>query len=237
LFVDGAYERDAIDSLIQWAKNNDRPRLIVDVGANVGTTSIPFASAGFTVVAIEPVPVTFAMLEANVRDNDLQGQVRCIQRAVAHGSRTVEMWTTHGSGLSEVAVRGKSPVFTRTGRVAVDLVPVEAAGLTEIIDQSHLRIEDVGLVWCDAQGSETQVLQSGSQLWNAGVPIYLEVDPENLECHGGLELFLRCAEQHFSTFLSRQALATAELPVPIGGFRHFVGSVPRHQCGDALLIP
>jgi FkbM family methyltransferase len=237
LFVEGAYEREAIEALIRWAEKTGRPKLVIDVGANVGTTSIPFANAGFDVLAVEPVPLTFAMLEANVQENGLEGRVRCIKRAVAKTAGTVEMWTTRGSGLSEVAVRGESPVFTRTGRQAVDLIDVEGAGLAEIVDEAHVRIDHVGLVWCDAQGSETHVLESGRQLWEAGVPIYLEIDRENLERHGGLARFLECAEQYFATFLSSRALTNAQLPTPIRYFRDLVDSVPWHQCSNALLIP
>ena len=42
---------DAIDAVLSWLKSVNRSEgVVVDAGANVGTTSIPLAQAGFRVL-------------------------------------------------------------------------------------------------------------------------------------------------------------------------------------------
>jgi FkbM family methyltransferase len=238
LFVDGRYEVEAAEALITWVEQHARPRVLVDVGANVGSTTIPFAMAGFDVIAVEPVPSTFAMLDANVRQNGLGNRVVCMQQAVtSSGAGTAEMWISGASGLNELFVEGRRPVFTRTGRAPVELVSVRGNGLTEIVAEAGRTPADVGLVWCDAQGSESNVIETGAPLWRSGVPLVVEIDVDILDGHGGVPRFLRLAREHFTWFVPAHELATADDTRPIGELEDFVRSIGAHRSANALLIP
>jgi FkbM family methyltransferase len=236
LFLDGHYELEAIEALIEWSDRVARPRVVVDIGANVGSTTVPFARAGFHVLAVEPVPHTFAMLEANVRDNGLDEQVRCFQAAITSTTGPVPMWTSGASGLNELFVEGERPVFTRTGRTPVDLISVAGNGLTDLVLGAGVAPNAIGMVWCDAQGSETMVIETGAELWAAGVPIYLEIDVGNLEGHGGAARFVEAAGDHFTAFLPAEAVLERRWDVlPIHGFEDYVGALTG-RTANALLL-
>jgi FkbM family methyltransferase len=189
------------------------------------------------VLAVEPVPHTFAMLEANVRDNGLTERVRCVRTAVTSTTGTVPMWTSGASGLNELFVAGEQPVFTRTGRAPVDLISVAGNGLSDIVVGAGLAPDAVGMVWCDAQGSETMVIETGAALWDAGVPIYLEVDVGNLRGHGGTARFLDAATSHFTGYVPSDAVLDRRWdPLPITELERYVDALAPRRTANALLL-
>lgn len=230
LYTTGSYEAAEIAAVLGWL-----PRAtgtVVDLGANVGTTTIPFALAGYEVVAIEPIVATYSMLVENVTRNAVADRVRCINAAVVDEPGPVRMYTGTGSGQAEVAVAGRDPAMLRWGgqgdEVVVDGIRLEDVGLVPA---------GVALVWADVQGSEASVIQTGAFLWEAGVPLYLEVDPTSLDLHGGVRHFVELVERHFGSYLSRTALLRGEPAEPIASFGPWVGTIRSHSYSDALLVP
>jgi hypothetical protein len=57
----------------------------------------------------------------------------------------------------------------------------------------------VALVWSDTQGSETDVISAGGELW-ATTPMWVEFWPAGLEVHGGTARFLELVVDRFSHF-------------------------------------
>lgn len=237
LWLSGGYETEEIEAVLDWLGLSDRGTgWIADVGANIGTTTIPFSDAGYRVLAVEPVPSTFAMLTSNVAANDANDRVRCVHCAVSADAGELEMWTGFGSGQAEIAVDGREPALSRWGD-KVDLASVSARPLGEIIADHEIDPGELALVWADVQGTETAVILSAVECWAAGVPLYLEVDPMSLDLHDGIDAFLEAAATHFTTFLTRSDLIGRRPPRPIADFPGFVRSIDATSYSDALLIP
>jgi len=236
LYSSGTYEGPAIEAILDWLRARKPSGTIVDAGANIGTTSIPFALAGYHVIAIEPIPATFAMLVTNVERNGLSDRVTCIQSAVSQHSGEIAMWTGAGSGQSEVAVEGSDPSMTRWAP-ARELLPVPAGALDELLDEHGVDPTDVALVWADVQGSETDVIRTGAGLWANRVPLYLEVDPTMIELHAGIDGFTAAVRTSFGAFLSRDDLVAARSEQPIERFGAWLASIRPNEYSDALLIP
>ncbi|MCA9909603.1 MAG: FkbM family methyltransferase [Anaerolineae bacterium] len=69
--------------------------LFVDIGANIGSYTVLAAGAvGADVIAVEPLPATFESLCRNVRLNDLEQRVRCVN--VGLGETEGELRFTSG---------------------------------------------------------------------------------------------------------------------------------------------
>ena len=149
----------------------------MDVGANAGTTAIPLAQRGFRVLAIEPVPRTLAYLLENVRDNGLDGLVTGVQAAISRPGPRVDMVLGGGLGQSEVRLSSDQETLVDSQYRVTASVSVPAAGLSEILDDHAVATNEVAFVWCDTQGSETEVIASGTELWSSGVPLYAELWP------------------------------------------------------------
>lgn len=236
IYTDGRYGGEEIDAVIAWLGEQHRST-VVDVGANVGTTTIPFAKAGYNVVAIEPVPTTFAMLSRNIEDNGFGSQVCCVNRAISATSRRVDMWVTMGSGLSELAVGAQEPGFSQFGVPMKQRITVDGGPLGDLLRSEGVETDDIALVWSDAQGSEPYVVETGAHLWNSGVPLYLEVFPTLLGAHREIDVFIEQVEKVFGQFLTRDALVGRGNPLDIRSFRNFVTGMTGLSYSDALLIP
>lgn len=140
----------------------------VDVGANIGTTTVlalrrhPFSRA----VAIEPSPENFKTLRLNLTANDVDRAAIAIESAVSdkEGERTLVL-SSDSSGkhvLNEGVLESESPAMT---------VPVQTVTLDGLAARGELAPAEVGLLWIDAAGNEANVLAGASTLIEAGVPI------------------------------------------------------------------
>ena len=203
LFVSGQFGSAAAPALLAWLNGRSvgaRP-VIVNVGANIGSTCIPLSKAtGKRVLAIEPVPRTFAQLTHNILQNDMGTRVQAIRAAVTKSRCTVELITPSDTGKSEIKASRQG--FTAAlGSSAGQISTADGIPLDELILQVGSKPEDVALVWSDTQGFETTVINSGAALWAAGAPLWVEVWPDGLDAHGGIDPFLGACSQHFKTFI------------------------------------
>lgn len=202
LFRTGAYSGGTVDAVRAFvAEHRPDRRWIVDVGANIGTTTIPFARAGFHVVAIEPVPAVLRYLRGNLEANGLADRVHVLEGAVAPGSDGALMTMSTSLGSSEVvsSTSAAAGFEIRYGRGETIRVPT--LGLDEAVDSVGVPPASIALVWSDTQGSETAVIETGAALWAAGVPLFVEFWPGGLASKGGVDAFCDRASRHFRQFI------------------------------------
>lgn len=234
LYVRGAHPGAEVAALGAWLRARgrlgDAHPWCVDVGANVGAPTLFFArDLGRRVIAVEPVPATFALLRGNVEANGMSGRIACVQAAVSDAPGAVRIAVSAKDGQSEV---GESAVAGDGG------VDVPCRPLDGIAAEAGARPEEVSFVWSDTQGFETHVVRSGRALFAAGTPAFLELWPEALARHGGVAAFVTACEESFSGFIPKRDLLAsgASAPVrPICGLASFLASLPRQT--DALFVP
>jgi FkbM family methyltransferase len=245
LFVDGSFQGDELRALLTWLIRRRRfiaPRhVVIDLGANIGTSTIPIAQlTGCRVVAVEPVPEIFAVLCRNVSDNGLAPRVTCVQAAItAVASDHVRMiLPASNGGGSEISRPNRGPSFV--GRLAVrGIVEVPAIGLGELIDDHGLAPDQVAFVWSDTQGCEAEVIETGSRLWASGVPLFAEFDPTTWGGPSGAAVLLDAAIGHFAAFIPAQILIAdaAAKPRPIDELPDFSRTIGPERGTDILLLP
>lgn len=202
LFRTGAYSGETIDAVRAFvAQYRPGRQWIVDVGANIGTTTIPFVRAGFHVIAIEPVPATLRYLRSNLEANGLAGQVRVVEGAVAARLEEVLITTSTSLGSSEVVSAASSTAGFEMRYGRGETIRVRALGLVQAIEEAAVAPESIALVWADTQGSETAVIETGAALWAAGVPLFAEFWLGGLASKGGVDGFVEHASRHFRQFI------------------------------------
>ena len=209
LFAEGSYEARQLAALLRWAsawRPTDRFPNILDVGANVGTTTVPLAVQGFRVLSIEPVGRTFNLLRENVIRNGLSDRVHLVQAAIVEHPGSVQMATSRGSGLSEIATGSARFGFEHLGFRKTDLVSVEGRRLDDIASEYGIDPGTTCFVWADVQGTERSVIESGRTLWSNGVPLWLEIWPCGLELHGGQDTFIYSVTENFASFAPEEEL-------------------------------
>jgi FkbM family methyltransferase len=205
-FRNDVRHKSEIEALLSWMSQFGRltpaRRVVVDIGANIGTSSIPFAQwADCEVIAIEPVPENFALLQQNVRQNGLAGRIHCKQLGVSDVQGRVQMVLLENrSGGAEVLHPVSRPSFTRREAIRA-VIEIETDTLTHIVQSCGVFPDQIALVWSDTQGHEGHVIRSGTPLWLAGVPLYVEIEPALLRAQNGLELLLDGAKEFFEFFI------------------------------------
>jgi FkbM family methyltransferase len=243
LFANENFQGKEIRAVLKWMRRNHRfaaPRdCIVDVGANIGTSTIPFAQAtDCRVTAIEPTPEPFALLTRNVADNGLAQRVTCVRSAIVNGPAEVVrmVFPVDNSGGAEVVRPGGSPSFAGLQAVRGE-ARAPAAGLSATLERHGVAPERVAFVWSDTQGCEIDVIESGRALWAAGAPLFAEFDPSVCGA-AGLVPLAAAAVSHFTAFIPAEALidSAAVAARPIAELPAYCRSLGERN-SDCLLLP
>lgn len=153
-------------------------RTFLDVGANIGTSTIPALRAGFArAVAIEPEPVNFETLRLNLLLNGVEDRVATVQSAVSDyvGTAVLDVDLTK-SGKHRLTTNAKHH------KVRVDVTTLDALAEAGVYDPAA-----VGLLWVDTQGQEGNVLRAATQLMAARCPIVFEMH-RSLVDSGGMDV-------------------------------------------------
>jgi len=201
-FCGGPFELEFLEravAALASAGHDVRGRRFVEVGANIGTTTVPlvvrFGAAGG--LAIEPEPGNARLLDVNVAANDLLDRVQTLRAAVSDRAGTTRLALAadnHGDHRLATGEADGSPA-----------IEVDTVTLDGLVDDGRIDPAATGVVWVDVQGHEGRVLAGATRLREAGVPFAVEFVPDLLVEAGNLELFL----EHASAFRSLVDLRTS----------------------------
>jgi FkbM family methyltransferase len=176
-------------------------RGFVDVGANIGTTTVPallshrFESA----LAIEPEPENVRLLRLNVLLNDLEARVTVLPVAASNQVGSSELVVNRSRG-------GKHWIMTdrrklgRKHRSEDTVLRVETVTLDHLIETGVLNPERTGLVWMDAEAHEGHILEGASSLLARGTPLVLEWNPVILDRIGDRGMLERALAGEYTHF-------------------------------------
>jgi FkbM family methyltransferase len=186
---------------------------MLDIGANIGTTSLLRVILGDVrrVYAIEPEPANFACLVHNVVTNGLAGLV--LPDAAALSSRTGPGLLRQASGLG--AHRLLDDKALRRGRR--DSVSVQTWTLDDWMVHYDVDAPSVSFVKVDTQGWESHVLAGATRLLASHhIGWVLEVSPRHLEAAGTplVQLIAQC-QAHFTHVIDLRGEDSKMRVVPV----------------------
>lgn len=188
----GRYERDELDLLMQAvAPHLAAGGVCLDVGANIGNHAVFFADHFAEVLAFEPNPRTFALLQFNA---GLRSNIRCFnvglsdvdeRASLSVPADNIGMATLHGSAGS--------------GGLRVDCELRRLDGLLGLEALAQCR---VSMVKIDVEGHEPEVLRGAHELLARDRPVVV-FEQTAAEINGGssiaIELLRSAGYQHFWT--------------------------------------
>ena len=171
VFVAGGWEPGLLHRALELC-GTPSEGTFVEVGANIGTTTVSAARLMRRVIAVEPAPSNLCLLRANVAANELDNVV-VVQAAcsAADGSGFLHLSPTN-SGDHRVAERGG---------IAVPLRSLDAV-------LAELGVDDVRFLWVDTQGHEAEVLTGAGGLLASLPPLLIEFWPPVLGEAGAARL-------------------------------------------------
>jgi FkbM family methyltransferase len=233
---DMAIEFEPLKALCQRCTNGH----LIDVGANLGLYTLLFrATSPLPIIAYEPQPFLFKLLQWNIAGNELSG---VDARNLACGNQRGEV--AFSTGLNGSIVAGNSaqasgsnrPDAPSSGGWAAEAQKTLAGGIVNVpvttLDENLADIEKIAVLKIDCEGYEYQILQGARGLLKRHRPLlFVEVHPEQLVSFGHstrelLELISPDYELEFWYFqIGRHA---SKLACSLAKFRR-----PKaHRCAD-----
>jgi FkbM family methyltransferase len=172
-------------------------RVMIDIGANVGTTSIPRALLGDfnCVYAIEPNTINYACLVRNIIVNGVRGLVLPDRVAIGDADADVTMRTRRS---------GTHHLVTRTEDVTDDeRVTVPCLTLDTWVARMGIDLSDVTFIKSDTQGWDARVLAGAEQiLTRRHIAWQVEFSPAMLQRSGrSMDEVFALLERHFTHFI------------------------------------
>ena len=153
---------------------------IIDVGANIGYTTVLFAdyvTPGFKIFAIEPHPANFEKLQENVARYGLEDRVVLIRAAVGEADGETDLWqneTSHADHRILTASLNDSLAENSFQTLKVPLITLDS------LSSEYSLAGSVKFVKIDVQGYELPVLEGMKMLLqeNSEMKVCLEYYPE-----------------------------------------------------------
>jgi FkbM family methyltransferase len=161
---------------------------IVDIGANIGVTSIGMLYTGELdkAIAIEPEPRNFSLLQHNTGLNGLKDRVICLPYAVSYqqGSVPFELSDTN-FGDHRVRENSRSinsapaELFHESERRVITIQSDRLDNLLVTCPASFTH--NIALIWIDVQGYEGYVFMGAKSLLSTGMPVVSEIWPYGIK--------------------------------------------------------
>lgn len=148
----GLFEPDETRFIQSIVRAND---ICVDVGANLGYYSVLMAAAAAQgrVIAVEPSPVTAALLKLNLSLNRIRN-ADIVEGVTADSSGTTQFQVAADSAFSSLRSSGRS--------ADIESIAVKSYTLDQLVDKFGLARVDVLKV--DVEGAEGLVIAGGRSL-------------------------------------------------------------------------
>lgn len=179
--------------------------IFVDVGANIGTTSIEAARYDEVTrcIAFEPVSDNFSMLMANIYLNQLQSKIEAHNCAIGENEDKKQILISpHCSGDNRIRENKEAKFDIVSPDFINDAVRQETVRTVTI--DSHLAqdLKDIKFLWVDVQGYEFFVLKGCMSLVEMrDVAIQIEYWPFGLRENGTIEALNSLLKRHFKYFV------------------------------------
>ena len=212
---------------------------VVDVGANIGTICIPAVARGLArrAIAIEPDPLNFRVLMANLHLNDVAERI--VAHRCAAGPRDGETLllerALHNSGDHRIRLRDQPGALGEERRVVVETPSRRLDDLLAPHDPDPAKT----LVWMDVQGFEANVMAGAPRLLASRTPFVVEFCPYCLDRNGATGALIEHATRHFSRLVVLAAGGPQELPATPETFARLLAALdpanPFSAC-DLLLF-
>jgi len=202
----GTYASETNSLLREFFSKSGRGTYI-DIGANIGLTTVPLAQdPNVLCIAIEPEPTNFRNLVRNVADNCSHGNVTTLQKAVSFQKATLEL-ELDPANLGDHRIRttlepGSQLEHTRQA------IEVEALPLDDLVGP----IEGPLAIKMDVQGAEPFVVAGGENTLNQASLVIMEYWPYGMKRMGAdFQSILEFLEPRFEvTYLSREGQTMVE---------------------------
>jgi FkbM family methyltransferase len=159
---------------------------LIDVGANIGLYTLLFrAASSLPIIAYEPQPYLFKLLQWNIAYNRLPAVQA---RNLACGARRGEvsfMTGLNGAVVLDAAAAPCAATATAASSLEEEAQRTAQGGVMKLpvttLDEDLAKVSEIALLKIDCEGFEYQILQGAREILKRHRPfLFVEVHPEQL---------------------------------------------------------
>jgi FkbM family methyltransferase len=183
-----AFEYDKFEKAVRLVRDHCGIQAfdtLVDVGANIGSISIPAVESGTAkrAIAFEPEPGNFRRLVSSIELNGLSSMIDAVELAIGDiDRRRIRLELSDVNfGDHRVQLGRREGIFGETSRKAVR---VQQRTIDSVLADENL---GTFLMWIDTQGYEGHVLAGAEQVLRGRPPLAIEFWPYGLSRAEGYE--------------------------------------------------
>lgn len=221
-----AWDEHELSWALTYLKEPQKKGTVLDVGANIGTTTISLVMRhqAERVIAFEPEDRNFRLLRCNLILNGLEQHVTARQMAISDSDQQLTLTLAH-ENFGDHRITG---LWDDDMVSSPETVGVSGRSLDSALSDDELA--DVSLVWVDTQGHEASVMAGASKLLGNKVPWVIEYWPQRLREANGLEELHQLVAAHFSEVTDLRASMKQGEPITLPADR--VAEVGDHLPGE-----
>ena len=178
---------------------NVKKKILLDVGANIGTVGLFAVKQGLVsnCIAFEPDPTNFQLLKTNVKINNLADKFELHNVALASDNVGPLLFGLSPKNFGDHRIHVSNSTGL-SGEEKRKVITVETNSLNRVCEKINL---DECILSMDTQGFEGDILSGASSLIDASVPIITEFYPYCLMRTNGLNKFYSAlSKSKYKTF-------------------------------------
>ncbi len=162
-------------------------RAFVDVGANIGTTTIPAVrSYGFAKAARDRAGAgELPRARLNVLLNDLEERVVALPVAISNVVGHSELVVNRGRGGKHWIATDRSKLKKKDSGPETAILRVETVTLDHLAEDGVIDPDATGMLWMDAEAHEGHILEGATSLLSRGTPARARVEPDESSTASG----------------------------------------------------
>lgn len=175
LYINKEYDLSKLETALKILKFDKASSLLIDVGANIGTICIPAVKRNYfsQAIAIEPDPMNFNLLKANIYLNGLSGEIDTYNCALGEKAEENLILELSESNFGDHRIR-KGGSEEEINQPNKQNIQVKSKSLDSMFQYDSNR--EV-LLWMDTQGYEGYILAGASNFLSNRIPIVVEFWP------------------------------------------------------------
>ncbi len=186
---------ECLDFLAAKALITENKNCFLDIGANIGSTSIYAIKSKYfeQAICLEPSQLNYQFLLWNSRLNALEDKIQCLNYGVANITGEQELiCDPQNCGDFRLNIATNNTIDNNL--FAETTFTSEKANFTtldNLLGKGIFNLDHIGVIWIDCQGSEGLVFAGGNKFFQElSIPIYTEFWPYGLKR-------LNCQKQYF----------------------------------------
>jgi len=218
-----------------------RGRTFVDVGANIGTTTLLALTkyGAAQSICFEPDASNLRLLRCNLQLNGVEDRARIFDCALSDRSSILELELSNdNSGDHRIRVATSSDPVDMFDESARKTVRIRSVRFDELAVEENIDLADVGVFWVDAQGHEAHILGGASSIVQSDTPVVIEYWPYGLRRAEALDQLheLIASNYRIAVDLGRTLKTGQRSEVPAKAVHTLAPTYPRGGFTDLLLL-